>query len=40
MIQTLSHHHFYDEESKELTDIHHSQIKLSKSSNTSKRQKN
>ena len=25
-----SHHHFYDEESKELTDIHHSQIKLSK----------
>ena len=25
-----SHHHFYDEGSKELTDIHHSQIKLSK----------
>ncbi len=25
-----SHHHFYDEESKELTDIHYSQIKLSK----------
>tara|TARA_B100000575_G_C22987330_1_gene569461 strand:- start:115 stop:534 length:420 start_codon:yes stop_codon:yes gene_type:complete len=25
-----SHHHFYDEESKELTDIDHSQIKLSK----------
>ena len=27
---TKSHHHFYDEESKELTDIHYSQIKLSK----------
>ncbi len=25
-----SHHHFYDEGSKELTDIHYSQIKLSK----------
>ena len=25
-----SHHHFYDEGSKELTDIHHSQIRLSK----------
>ena len=25
-----SHHHFYDEISKELTDIHYSQIKLSK----------
>ena len=25
-----SHHHFYDECSKELTDIHYSQIKLSK----------
>ena len=25
-----SHHHFYDEESKELTDIHYSLIKLSK----------
>ena len=25
-----SHHHFYDEESKELTDIRYSQIKLSK----------
>ena len=25
-----SHHHFYDEESKELTDIQYSQIKLSK----------
>ena len=25
-----SHHHFYDEESKELTDIDHNQIKLSK----------
>ena len=25
-----SHHHFYDEGSKELTDIHHSQIELSK----------
>ncbi len=25
-----SHHHFYDEESKELTDIDHSQIKLSR----------
>ena len=25
-----SHHHFYDESSKELTDIHYSQIKLSK----------
>ena len=25
-----SHHHFYDEESKELTDIDHKQIKLSK----------
>jgi len=25
-----SHHHFYDEESKELTDIHYSQVKLSK----------
>ena len=25
-----SHHHFYDEVSKELTDIHYSQIKLSK----------
>ena len=25
-----SHHHFYDEENKELTDIHYSQIKLSK----------
>ena len=28
---TKSHHHFYDEGSKELTDIHYSQIKLSKS---------
>jgi Fur family iron response transcriptional regulator len=27
---TKSHHHFYDEGSKELTDIHYSQIKLSK----------
>ena len=27
---TKSHHHFYDEESKQLTDIHSSQIKLSK----------
>ena len=27
---TKSHHHFYDEESKELTDIHYGQIKLSK----------
>ena len=27
---TNSHHHFYDEGSKELTDIHYSQIKLSK----------
>ena len=27
---TRSHHHFYDEGSKELTDIHYSQIKLSK----------
>ncbi len=26
----LSHHHFYDEESKELTDIDYSEIKLSK----------
>ena len=25
-----SHHHFYDEGNKELTDIHYSQIKLSK----------
>ena len=25
-----SHHHFYDEGTKELTDIHYSQIKLSK----------
>ena len=25
-----SHHHFYDEGSKELTDIHYNQIKLSK----------
>ena len=25
-----SHHHFYDEESKELTDIKYNQIKLSK----------
>ena len=25
-----SHHHFYDEGSKELTDMHYSQIKLSK----------
>ena len=25
-----SHHHFYDEGSKELTDIHYSQVKLSK----------
>ena len=25
-----SHHHFYDEETKELTDINYSQIKLSK----------
>ena len=25
-----SHHHFYDEGSKELTDIHYSQIELSK----------
>ena len=25
-----SHHHFYDEDSKELTDIHSNQIKLSK----------
>ena len=25
-----SHHHFYDEGSKEVTDIHYSQIKLSK----------
>ena len=27
---TKSHHHFYDEGNKELTDIHYSQIKLSK----------
>ena len=27
---TKSHHHFYDEGSKELTDIHYSQVKLSK----------
>ena len=27
---TKSHHHFYDEGSKELTDIRYSQIKLSK----------
>ena len=27
---TKSHHHFYDEGSKELTDIHYNQIKLSK----------
>ena len=27
---TKSHHHFYDEGSKELTDIHYRQIKLSK----------
>ena len=27
---TKSHHHFYDEGSKELTDIHYSQIQLSK----------
>ena len=27
---TKSHHHFYDEGSKELTDIHSNQIKLSK----------
>ena len=27
---TKSHHHLYDEGSKELTDIHYSQIKLSK----------
>ena len=25
-----SHHHFYDEETKELTDIHYNQVKLSK----------
>ena len=25
-----SHHHFYDEESKELTDINYNQVKLSK----------
>ena len=27
---TKSHHHFYDEDSKELTDIDYNQIKLSK----------
>ena len=34
-----SHHHFYDEESKELTDINYNQVKLSKVPNPPKGKK-
>ena len=34
-----SHHHFYDEGTKELTDIHYNQDTTKQSSNSSKRQK-
>ena len=34
-----SHHHFYDEDSKELTDIHYNQVKLSKVPNPPKGKK-